>query len=74
MPPLLQKGKGRAQANGGEERHHERALEGRVELECERAALMAGKSDEHEQETAHHRSRNTVLREETHLLPKPEAD
>ena len=71
---LLQKGEGRAQTNGGEERHHERTLEGRVELERERTALMAGKGDKHEQEAAHHWSRNTVLREETHLLPDPEAD
>ena len=66
--------RGRAQADGGEERHHERTLECRVELERERAALMSGKGDEHEQEAAQHRSRNAVLREEAHLLPDPEAD
>ena len=71
---LLQKGKGRAQADGGEERHHERTLECRVELERERAALMSGKGNEHEQEAAQHRSRNAVLREEAHLPPEPEAE
>ena len=71
---LLQKRKGRAQADSGEKRHHERTLEGRIELERERAALMSGKGDEHEQEATHHRSRNAVLREKAHLLPDPEAN
>ena len=71
---LLQKGKGRAKADGGKERHHERTLKCRVELDYEHAAPMSGKGDEHEQETAQHRSRNAVLREEAHLLPNPEAD
>ena len=71
---LLQKRKGRAQADSGEKRHHERTLEGRIELKRERAALMSGKGDEHKQEATHHRSRNAVLREEVHLLPDPEAN
>ena len=65
---LLQQLNAGAQTHGGEEGQHEGGLEGVGEVKGKAAGLMAGKGNEHEQETADHGGGDAVLAEERDLV------
>ncbi len=69
-----QQAQARPQADGGEERNHQRGLERRVELEGDETLQPQHEADGGEQEPAHHRGRDVVAVQDRHLTADPVAD
>lgn len=68
MPPFFQQREAGAQAHGGEEGQHKGVLEGVGKVKGKASGHMARKGDEHKQESADDRSRNTILGQEMDFL------